>query len=97
VAKAPKAEKGAYIEVYFGINPRTKKVDRVFRTNDGKLEGKADTGAPRFVLIGPGRLALDEVRIAFELTDLFVMPILLVDSERTKERVAELEAKATAG
>jgi hypothetical protein len=96
VAKPPKAEKGAYIEVYYGINSRMNRVDRVYRTNDGKLESTV-IGSPLSVSIRPGVAALDEVALIYGLTDIFYTRIEFAESEPTKKKIAELEAKAAAG
>ena len=96
MAKAPKAEKGAYIEVYYGINPSTRKVERVYRTNDGKLEAQIDS-SPRSIAIRSGSVALNEVALIFGLTDIFYTRIEFAESEPTKQKVAELEARAAAG
>ena len=89
----PKAEKGAYIEVYYGINPATRKVERVYRTNDGKLEAQIRSN-PLSIRIRSGSAALDEVRLIGQLTDVFYTRIEFAETEANKQKVAELEAKA---
>ena len=88
-----KADRQEYIEVFWGINPRTKSVESVHRQRDGLLSKMSSDGTIRSHPVLPGRMAQSEIVIVFGLTDVFGVSVAMAESASVKQRVADLEAK----
>ncbi len=91
--KGTKAYKTETVQLYWGINPRTHSVEQVSLSRDGFIRRGGSAH-----LIHPSNKTRpeSEIRLVFELTDLFGVPPFLWNDESTKRRVEELTAKATA-
>lgn len=88
-----KAYQQEIVEVFYGINPRTKRVERVSRTRGGSLS-KMGADA-NFVThhIMAGRNAETEIVVVFHLTDVFGFPAGMEDAEWVKQKRKDLEEK----
>lgn len=88
-----KAYKQEIVEVFYGINPRTKRVERVSRTRDGTLSkmGADATFVTHHIM--PDRKAETEIVVVFHLTDVFGFPAGMEDAEFVKQKRKELEEK----
>ncbi len=91
--KGTKAYKTETIQLFWGINPRTHIVEQVSLSRDGVIR----LGSYSHVIHPSNKNRPDaEIRLVFELTDLFSVPTFLWSDENTKRRVEELRAKAAA-
>ena len=82
------------VETFYGINPKTFKVESVSRTRGGTLTKWNEDAVPYSHHIEHGRDPKSEVLIVFGLIDIFGVPEFLVSSESTKMRINELKEKA---
>ena len=94
MARMTKREEAEYVTVYYGIHAETGTVRSVWQTRGGKLNMGKNDGSAITAVVGPGRRAENELVIVFGLSDVFSVPVGLMDGEGTKRRVADLEAKA---
>ena len=95
MARRTKRENEQIIYTYYGINAETYEVESVSQTRGGSLT--AFRGDNYICLpIGPGCIAKSEVVILFKLQGVFCVPAGFADSESTKMKISELQAKADA-
>jgi hypothetical protein len=92
--RGTKAYKEEYVNVYWGINPRSKLVERAYRRRDGVLAKMNPDGVTVLHPVKPGWTAEAEIGLVFGLRQVFGVPIAREDHESVKRRVAELKAQA---
>src|SRR5581483_2536609 len=87
-----RANKDEITRVFFGIDPKTNTVDRVTATRGGKLTRYKNQ---RFYThqTHSGYSVDQEVRIVFELDDIFDTIPQLENSESVKAQIEELQTK----
>lgn len=96
MARHTKREQEEYLWVHYGIHAASREVRQVWQTRGGTLVMSFPDGRSKRAPLGMGRTAQNELVVVFGLSDAFMVPINLIDAPRTKERRAELEAKAAA-
>jgi hypothetical protein len=82
--------------VFYGINSKTFAVDRIYLTYGGTLK-KYDKGA----VVGTHHPIHDgpisaETRLAFDVTDVFSVPVEQEGDEATRQRIEALKVRARA-
>lgn len=92
--RGTKAYNEETVEIYFGINPRTKRVQAVYRRRDNCLCTFNDDEQYIVHPIKPGWKGESEARLVFGLREIIAVPAALEGSEYTKKRIEELRAKA---
>lgn len=94
MARMTKKQENEYVTVYYGVHTGTGTVRSVWQTRGGKLNMGNNDGSAVTHYVGPGRRTESELLIVFGLTDVFSVSVNSLDSENTKKRIGELEAKA---
>jgi hypothetical protein len=84
------------LSTFYGINPKTFRVESVSVTRGGTLRKWGPDATFATHHLAHGRQAKSEIIIVWGLTDLIEIYPQLDDSESTKQKLAELKAKAEA-
>lgn len=94
MAKKHKASEEQTVAIVYGIDPRVKKVRTVWVQRNGVLSGSRLDGSMFSHRPHPNSNPESEARLVFSLTDVFSVPIGMLDSASTAQKIAELEEKA---
>lgn len=92
--RGTKAYNEEYLFVVYGISRTTKKVRSVWVQRNNVLVASGPDGTSVRHPIKPGWTAEREAALVFGLTDTFMTPAAMSDSEHTKKRLEELREKA---
>jgi hypothetical protein len=87
--------KNETVAIYHGINPRTFEVETVYVTRDGHMTKYGKDLDAYTHYSAHGNLHEVEIRIVFELRDMFWVHPQFSNEASTRERLEELKAKAT--
>lgn len=95
MARRTKREQSEYVRVYYGINSSRGTVETVWEQRDSTLVlSRGDgTGGSHFPL--RGRTAEHEMLVVWNITDTFCVIAAESSNESTKQRIRELQLKAT--
>jgi hypothetical protein len=94
--RGTKAYEQEIISVFYGINPKRRRVESVSQQRNGVLSKMNDDSVLVTHHVSPGRKAETEIDIVWGLTDIFSTPAHSWNSDYVKQKRAELEAKITA-
>jgi len=78
----------------YGIDPETFEIKSVSVTNDGKISISTANNPMGRTEQTHGKNPKDEVAIKFGLIRIFEVPIILLDSDSTKQRIKDLKELA---
>jgi hypothetical protein len=92
--RGTKAYNEEYLYIVYGISRTMKKVRSVWVQRNNVLVASGPDGTSARHAIKPGWTAEREAALVFGLTDTFMTPAALSDSEHTKKRLEELREKA---
>jgi hypothetical protein len=90
MARLTRTQKEEIVSTFYGINPKTCKVESVSVTRGGKLQ---DMNLYSHALL-PGRQPRTEIRLVYGLADLFEVYPHFQDTEYMNQKVEELKTKA---
>lgn len=92
--RGTKAYNEEYIYVVYGISRTTKNVRSIWVQRNNVLVASGPDGTSIRHPIKPGWTAEREAALVFGLTDTFMTPVAMTDSEHTTKRLQELREKA---
>src|SRR5258708_6630626 len=93
MARKTRANQEEIVTVFYGINPKDWAVDRISATRGGKLS-RYKGGHVYSHQTHSGYAVESEVRIVFELEDIFSTTPLFENSDYVKDKRGQLQAKA---
>jgi hypothetical protein len=96
MARLTRKQEEETVSTFYGINPKTFRVESVSLTRGGKLRKWGPDATFATHHLAHGRQAITEIIIVWGLTDLIEIYPRLEDSESTRKKLEELRAIAEA-